>query len=234
MYVCLSTIGTYLCMFIYIHICIYICIIVRLHGPTLRTLGGFLIICSKCNVLSVGKILKQRVLSVRMEILENILSSKCMFVTIYAIIRLIVYLFVYLSVYLYICLSICLSVYLSVCLSVCLSICLWKWSICLSVCLSICLSVCLSARLPNCLSIDPCIHLYRHLLVLFVRQLQDSHFLGCNPGWNSKSLTTWTVYCPAAGLPEGTLAFNLVWVHIYVHIGLSKQEISPLFRHSWL
>ena len=77
MYVCLSTIGTYLCMFIYIYVSSLGCT-----GPTLRTLGGFLIICSKCNVLSVGKILKQRVLSVRMEILEKILSSKCMFVTI--------------------------------------------------------------------------------------------------------------------------------------------------------
>ena len=84
MYVCPPLAHIYVCLYIYIYvyIYIYICIIVRLHGPTLRTLGGFFFICSKCHVLSVGKILKQRVLSVRMEILENILSSKCMFVTI--------------------------------------------------------------------------------------------------------------------------------------------------------
>ena len=79
MYVCLSTIGTYLCMFIYIYVSSLGCT-----GPTLRTLGGFLIICSKCNVLSVGKILKQRVLSVRMEILEKFyLLSVCSSLYIY-------------------------------------------------------------------------------------------------------------------------------------------------------
>ena len=78
----------YVCMFVHHwHIFMYVFIYMYVSslgctGPTLRTLGGFLIICSKCNVLSVGKILKQRVLSVRMEILEIFLSSKCMFVTI--------------------------------------------------------------------------------------------------------------------------------------------------------
>ena len=96
MYVCLSTIGTYLCMFIYIYIFVSS---LGCTGPTLRTLGGFLIICSKCNVLSVGKILKQRVLSVRMEILENFLSSKCMFVTIYIYIYLFIYNYLHVSMY---------------------------------------------------------------------------------------------------------------------------------------
>ena len=73
MYVCPPLAHIYVCLFIYIYVSSLGCT-----GPTLRTLGGFLIICSKCNVLSVGKILKQRVLSVRMEILEkNYLLSVC-------------------------------------------------------------------------------------------------------------------------------------------------------------
>ena len=79
MYVCMFVHHWHIFMYVYIYI--YVSSL-GCTGPTLRTLGGFLIICSKCNVLSVGKILKQRVLSVRMEILEKILSSKCMFVTI--------------------------------------------------------------------------------------------------------------------------------------------------------
>ena len=80
MYTC-KYIYIYVCMFVhhwhifmYVYIFIYIYIYVSslgCTGPTLRTLGGFLIICSKCNVLSVGKILKQRVLSVRMEMFEK-------------------------------------------------------------------------------------------------------------------------------------------------------------------
>ena len=87
MYVCMFVHHWHIFMYvyIYIYICIYIYVYIYIYvsslgctGPTLRTLGGFLIICSKCNVLSVGKILKQRVLSVRMEILENFyLLSVC-------------------------------------------------------------------------------------------------------------------------------------------------------------
>ena len=75
MYVCMFVHHWHIFMYVYIYI--YVSSL-GCTGPTLRTLGGFLIICSKCNVLSVGKILKQRVLSVRMEILEkNYLLSVC-------------------------------------------------------------------------------------------------------------------------------------------------------------
>ena len=75
MYVCLPLAHFYECFYIYI-------LSLGCTGPALRTLGEFLIICSKYHILSVGKTLKQRILSVRMKILEKKISSKCMFVTI--------------------------------------------------------------------------------------------------------------------------------------------------------
>ena len=105
-------------IFMYVFIYIYVSSL-GCTGPTLRTLGGFLIICSKCNVLSVGKILKQRVLSVRMEILENFLSSKCMFVT-----------------YIYICACVFVQLVVAILcernstyICVCVCVCMYTWKI---------------------------------------------------------------------------------------------------------